>query len=57
MEEVFYEEFYHFSCQSVQNLGLAVVSMFAGMIVDKGGYFMLELFFLCWLSSKFTAIS
>lgn len=46
-------EFYYFSCQSVQNLGLAVVSMFAGMIVDNGGYFMLEVFFLCWLSSKF----
>ncbi|CRK94234.1 CLUMA_CG007749, isoform A [Clunio marinus] len=37
-------------CQSVQNLGLAVVSMFAGVIVDKGGYLMLELFFIGWLS-------
>ena len=40
-------------CQSVQNLGLAVVSMFGGVIVDRGGYLMLELFFLGWLSSKF----
>lgn len=34
------------SCQSVQNLGLAVVSMVSGMIVDNGGFFMLELFFI-----------
>lgn len=39
-------------CQSVQNLGLAVVSMFAGVIVDKGGYLMLELFFIGWLSGE-----
>lgn len=39
-------------CQSVQNLGLAVVSMFAGVIVDKGGFLMLELFFIGWLSGK-----
>ncbi|XP_051158231.1 major facilitator superfamily domain-containing protein 1-like isoform X2 [Leptopilina boulardi] len=35
--------------QAVQNLGLAVVSIISGMIVDKGGYFMLEIFFLSWL--------
>lgn len=35
--------------QAVQNLGLAVVSILAGMIVDHGGYFMLEMFFLGWL--------
>ncbi|XP_033208128.1 major facilitator superfamily domain-containing protein 1-like isoform X2 [Belonocnema kinseyi] len=35
--------------QAVQNLGLAVVSILAGLIVEKGGYFMLELFFLAWL--------
>jgi MFS family permease len=40
-------------CQSVQNLGLAVVSMFGGVIVDRGGYLMLELFFIGWLSGKF----
>jgi MFS family permease len=39
-------------CQSVQNLGLAIVSMSAGLIVDKGGYLMLELFFIGWLSSE-----
>lgn len=39
-------------CQSVQNLGLAVVSMFAGVIVDRGGYLMLELFFIGWLSGE-----
>ncbi|CAG9797126.1 unnamed protein product [Chironomus riparius] len=37
-------------CQAVQNLGLAVVSMFGGVIVDNGGYLMLELFFIGWLS-------
>ncbi|CAO1362935.1 unnamed protein product [Diamesa hyperborea] len=36
-------------CQSVQNLGLAIVSITAGMIVDKGGFLMLELFFIGWL--------
>jgi MFS family permease len=41
-------------CQSVQNLGLAVVSMFAGVIVDRGGYLMLELFFIGWLSSEWS---
>ncbi|KAL0105712.1 hypothetical protein PUN28_015880 [Cardiocondyla obscurior] len=35
--------------QAVQNLGLAVVSIVAGIIVDKGGYLMLEMFFLGWL--------
>ncbi|XP_031634922.1 major facilitator superfamily domain-containing protein 1 isoform X2 [Contarinia nasturtii] len=42
-------------CQSVQNLGLAVVSMFAGIIVDRGGYFTLEIFFICWLAVAFIA--
>ncbi|KAG4066419.1 hypothetical protein HA402_007055 [Bradysia odoriphaga] len=37
-------------CQAVQNLGLAVISMVSGMIVDNGGYFMLEIFFIGWLS-------
>ncbi|XP_071453924.1 lysosomal dipeptide transporter MFSD1-like [Hetaerina americana] len=35
--------------QSLQNLGLAVITMAAGSIVDKGGYFLLEVFFLGWL--------
>ncbi|XP_043680857.1 major facilitator superfamily domain-containing protein 1-like isoform X2 [Vespula pensylvanica] len=37
------------NAQSVQNLGLAVVSILAGLIVDRGGYMMLEIFFLGWL--------
>ena len=32
--------------QSIQNLGLAVVSIMTGVIVDRAGYFMLEVFFL-----------
>ena len=32
--------------QSVQNLGLAVVPLAAGAILDKNGYLMLEVFFL-----------
>lgn len=39
-------------CQSVQNLGLAVVSMLSGIIIDRGGYLMLELFFIGWLCGK-----
>ncbi|XP_064614854.1 major facilitator superfamily domain-containing protein 1-like isoform X2 [Liolophura sinensis] len=35
--------------QSVQNLGLAVISLVAGMIVDAKGYLLLEVFFLAWL--------
>lgn len=41
------------SAQAVQNLGLAIVSIISGMIVDKGGYFMLETFFLASLWSKY----
>ncbi|KAF3426730.1 hypothetical protein E2986_01570 [Frieseomelitta varia] len=44
--------------QAVQNLGLAVVSILAGIIVDHGGYFMLEMFFLGWLwISLITAVA
>ncbi|XP_031842046.1 lysosomal dipeptide transporter MFSD1 isoform X2 [Nomia melanderi] len=35
--------------QAGQNLGLAIVSIIAGIIVDQNGYFMLEVFFLIWL--------
>ncbi|KAF4526046.1 hypothetical protein B566_EDAN000840 [Ephemera danica] len=35
--------------QALQNLGLAVVTLVAGVIVDKGGYLLLEVFFLGWL--------
>ncbi|XP_053978174.1 major facilitator superfamily domain-containing protein 1-like isoform X2 [Hylaeus anthracinus] len=44
--------------QSVQNLGLAVVTILTGIIVDRGGYFMLEMFFLGWLwISLLTAVA
>jgi hypothetical protein len=50
-------EFYYFfwcvfcssSAQAVQNLGLAVITLMAGKIVDSGGYLLLEVFFLGWL--------
>ncbi|XP_033325269.1 lysosomal dipeptide transporter MFSD1 isoform X1 [Megalopta genalis] len=35
--------------QAAQNLGMAVANIVAGLIVDKSGYFMLEIFFLVWL--------
>ncbi|KAK2155682.1 hypothetical protein LSH36_233g01003 [Paralvinella palmiformis] len=35
--------------QSVQNLGLATISLAAGAIVDKKGYLILEVFFQGWL--------
>ncbi|XP_077285994.1 lysosomal dipeptide transporter MFSD1-like isoform X2 [Arctopsyche grandis] len=44
-------------CQSIQNLGLAIVSLITGIIVDKGGYFMLELFFLgCLIVALMSAV-
>ena len=38
--------------QAVQNLGMAVVTMMAGRIVDDQGYLVLEVFFLAWLCRK-----
>jgi len=38
--------------QSVQNLGLAVVNIVNGIIVDKKGYFILELTMLAWLCGQ-----
>ena len=35
--------------QAIQNLGLAVVPIIAGYIVDNNGYLMLEVFFLAML--------
>lgn len=35
--------------QSAQNLGLAALSIVAGLIVDNNGYLILEIFFLAWL--------
>ena len=38
--------------QSVQNLGLAIVPIVAGVIVDKKGYLMLETFFCAMLCGQ-----
>lgn len=35
--------------QAIQNLGLAVISIVAGIIVDSNGYLVLEVFFMAWL--------
>ena len=35
--------------QAVQNLGLAIVTIVSGVIVDKAGYLILEVFFLACL--------
>ena len=35
--------------QSVQNLGLGVIVLLAGCIVDQKGYIVLEVFFLSWI--------
>lgn len=37
-------------CQAIQNLGLAVISILTGIIVDEGGYVMVEIFFIGSLS-------
>lgn len=41
--------------QAVQNLGMAVVTMMAGRIVDDQGYLVLEVFFLAWLCLSLVA--
>ncbi|XP_065287911.1 lysosomal dipeptide transporter MFSD1-like [Dermacentor albipictus] len=41
--------------QSVQNLGLAVIAMVSGMIVDSSGYFVLEVFLMAWLCCSLIA--
>lgn len=41
-----------FSCQSVQNLGLAVITIITGKIVEAYGYFWLEIFFISSLTGK-----
>jgi len=38
--------------QSVQNLGLAVIAIILGLIVDSKGYFILEVFLLAWLCGQ-----
>lgn len=42
--------------QSVQNLGLAIATIIAGIIVDNPGYLWLEVYFIGNLCSKFTVI-
>lgn len=38
--------------QSIQNLGLAVISILAGMILDTQGYLLLEVFFIACVSCE-----
>lgn len=40
------------SMQSIQNLGLAVISILAGMILDSRGYLLLEVFFIACVSCE-----
>nr|KAF6478110.1 major facilitator superfamily domain containing 1 [Molossus molossus] len=42
--------------QSIQNLGLAIVSILAGMILDTRGYLFLELFFIACVSLSLLAV-
>ena len=44
------------SMQSVQNLGLALITLVCGIIVDSGGYLMLEIFFLACLCGELLCI-
>ncbi|XP_076824533.1 lysosomal dipeptide transporter MFSD1-like [Clavelina lepadiformis] len=41
--------------QSIQNLGLAVISQVSGLILDSSGYFMLEIFFCICVSAALIA--
>ena len=43
------------SMQAIQNVGLAIVPIVAGYIVDHNGYLMLEVFFLAMLSLALVA--
>ena len=38
--------------QALQNLGLGVIIIACGFIVDSKGYLVLEIFFLAWISCK-----
>ncbi|KAM9696054.1 lysosomal dipeptide transporter MFSD1 isoform 3-T3 [Dama dama] len=42
--------------QSIQNLGLAVISIIAGMILDTRGYLFLEVFFIACVSLSLLAV-
>jgi hypothetical protein len=39
--------------QSIQNLGLAVIAIIAGMILDTRGYLFLEVFFIACVSCEY----
>lgn len=41
------------SMQSIQNLGLAIISIIAGMILDTRGYLFLEVFFIACVSREY----
>lgn len=43
--------------QAAQNLGLAIVAMLEGIIVDRGGFVITELFFIAWLCVTILAIT
>lgn len=49
--------FMMYRAQSVENLGLAVVALLSGIIVDSDGFYMVELFFCLLLSGKYYFIS
>ena len=36
--------------QAIQNLGMALITMMSGWVVDKMGYLWLEYFFIFWLA-------
>lgn len=42
--------------QSIQNLGLAVIAILAGMILDTRGYLLLEVFFIACVSLSLLAV-
>ncbi|EDL15513.1 major facilitator superfamily domain-containing protein 1 [Mus musculus] len=42
--------------QSIQNLGLAVIAILAGMILDSKGYLLLEVFFIACVSLSLLAV-
>ena len=49
---MYFFDFLNCSMQSIQNLGLAVISIIAGMILDTRGYLFLEVFFIACVSCK-----
>ena len=43
--------------QSIQNLGLALIAMAAGAILDKKGYLVLEVFFCACICRQYFSLS